>query len=134
MDEKEDCIVDTEGDVFYHVLSLGSAKEIKEKLSSMHSEPIYILNLAKNTINKFFPEQSFYFPDFVKWCALNYSQLERVIMNKNGSKIFSRVTAQGIRDLLRLSESNFQNSEPFNELEITKISKESSVEDKSNFL
>lgn len=56
MDEKEDCIADTKGGVFYLVLSVGSDKEIKEKIFFVHSEPIDILGLSKNTIIELCPE------------------------------------------------------------------------------
>ena len=59
MDEKEYCMADTKGDVFYLVLSMGSAKEMKEKLFYLHSRSIEILGLAKKTIIKFCPEESF---------------------------------------------------------------------------
>ena len=84
MYEKEYCIANRESYVLNLVLSMGIVKQIKEKLFSLHSESIDILGLAKNTIIDLFPKQSFHFPEFVEWCAQNYSQSERVIMNKDG--------------------------------------------------
>ena len=56
LDEKEDCIVDIEGDIFYPILSLGSVKETKERLSSLHFEPMNFFSLAMDSIIKFCPE------------------------------------------------------------------------------
>ena len=116
LENKEECIVDAEGDIFYPIFSLGSVKETKEKLSSLHFKPMSFISLARDTILKFFPKQSFHFLEFVEWYAQNYSQLERVIVNKSGSKVLSWVTTRDIRDSLGLSKSIFLNSEPFSEL------------------
>lgn len=130
LDEKEEYIIDTEGDIFYPILSLCSVKETRDRLSSLHFEPTSFLSLVGDTILKFYPKHSFDFFEFVEWYTQKYSQLERVIVNKSRSKIQSQVTTQDIRESLGLSKSILLNSEPFNELEINSVYRESSAKEK----
>ena len=54
-------------------------------------------------------------------------------MNVDGTKFLSWFNAQGIQESLGLSESFSQNDESFNELDITKVYRESSDEEKNYF-
>ena len=55
-------------------------------------------------------------------------------MNADGEKSLCRVNSQGIRESLGLLDSISQNVESFDELEITRVFRESNVEVKNYFL
>ena len=95
LEPNEDYIVDSQGEIFETLLTLGTMKELKQQL--FMSSPL-IPDQLKVVINFYTLEPSFLFLEFVQWYVPHYSISERVIMNSNGSKVLCQVNAQTIRD------------------------------------
>jgi hypothetical protein len=114
MDANEDQIVDTQGEIFETLLTLGIMKELKKHF--FMSNPS-IPDQLKVTVNFYTLEPSYQFPEFIHWSALHYLVSERVIMNYNGCKVLCRVDAQTFRDAFLVSESDINDLEKFNEEE-----------------
>lgn len=74
------------------------------------------------------------FPKFTQWCVDNYSKTKRVIVNSTGSKVLCWIDVKTVRDSLGLSESIVIESERFTEEEINRIYRESTNEEKGQFL
>jgi hypothetical protein len=134
LDEKEESIVDKEGDIFDPILSVSSISESKNKLVALEIENYDVLSSARASISRFCQEQTCHFPEFVSWCATNYSHTKRVIVAFDGSKILCRVNSQVIRDSLGLFHPFPQNFVSFDEVELTRVYKECSLETKNEFL
>ena len=65
---------------------------------------------------QFVIESVFSYLEFIEWCVSNYSKLERVIMNSDGSKVLCYINPQSIREALSIPESNEYLIEQFSEL------------------
>jgi hypothetical protein len=52
---------------------------------------ILFLEVVDTTIVPYDVEIAFSFPEFIGWCAEQYSHEERVIVNKKGSEVMCRV-------------------------------------------
>jgi hypothetical protein len=69
-------------------------------------------------------ELCFQFPKFIGWCAKQYTESERVVIDKNGSKVLCKIDAMSIRESLKITKSFSENFEPFDEEEIIRVYRE----------
>ena len=57
----------------------------------------------------------FQFPEFTGWCAKQYSESERVVIDKKGSKVLCKIDVVSVRESLKIPNSFSDNFEPFDE-------------------
>lgn len=70
LDPNEDHIVDTYGEIFKALLTLGTMKESKQKLFILSPS---IPDQLKVVVNFYTLEPSYLFPEFVQWSVSHYS-------------------------------------------------------------
>ena len=73
LDEREECLVDRDRGVYDPFLSVGNVSVIKERLWRYNTQGNDILNACRSFLYYFSIEQTLHFPEFVEWCASNYS-------------------------------------------------------------
>jgi hypothetical protein len=89
---------------------------------------------AQASIVPYAIEVAFPFLEFVSWCAEQYSQEEKIILNKLGSKVLCRVDNPSIRHALGTLESSPVGSKPFEEEKLFIVYRECPPEVKTLFL
>ena len=115
LDEREEFLVDRDRGVYDPFLSSGNVSFIKERLWWYNSQGNDILNSYKSFLYYFSIEQTLPFPEFVEWCASNYSSSERVIVSRSMSKILCRIDEKAIHGFLNLLDNYPDSGESVNE-------------------
>ena len=82
----------------------------------------------------FVVEKNIPFPEFVEWCANNYSSSERVVMSRATSKILYRVNVKSIHEVLSLPDNFPVIPESFNEQVLIELYKNCETEIRCQFL
>jgi hypothetical protein len=88
---KEEALIDRDSDVFDIEITVSPVSVSKSNLLDKVGTRIPFLEAAQASITPYVVEVVFPFPEFVSWCAEQYSQEERVILNKLGSKVLCEV-------------------------------------------
>ena len=78
---------DSDSKIFYTMLSFVSINQLQTKLKTFKYRGKDIHGVYRSHFHFFCPEQTLIFPNFIEWCASNYSSSERVIMDVAKSKI-----------------------------------------------
>jgi hypothetical protein len=103
-------------------------------LSDNVGKQIPFLEAVQASIVPYVVEVAFPFPEFIGWCAEQYSQEEKVVLNKLGSDVLCRVDSPSIRYALGIPESPSAVSEPFEEENLIMVYRECPPEVKNLFL
>jgi hypothetical protein len=82
---REEALIDRDFDVFDIETTVSPISVSKSNLLDNARTCIPFLEAAQASITPYIVEIVFPFPKFVSWCAEQYSQGERVILNKLGS-------------------------------------------------
>ena len=105
----------------------------KEQLWSLKSEGIDVLNVWKSFMYYFSVKQTLYYPKFVEVCVNNYSPTERVIMNKNATRILFQVNANVIHEFLNVPSIFLENNESLSKETLVHVYRECNYEIKNSF-
>ena len=84
-------------------LTRGSISQCKQTIID---NPLIIPSKLRVSMCQFAIESVFPFLEFIEWRVSNYSKLERIIMNFNGSKVLYHINTQSIREVLSIPKSN----------------------------
>ena len=95
---------DRDGYVFHKVLSFGPVHDLNNILKILEAQGVDLHDIHRSHFHYFCPDQTLNFPYFVAWCDSNYSQLERVIMDSNWSKIPCPINSLVVRDALEVPQ------------------------------
>ena len=133
LDEREEFLVDRDRGVYDPFLSVGNVSVIKERLWRYNSQGNDILNSCKSFLYNFSIEQTLHFPEFVKWCAVNYLSSERFIVSHSTSRIFCRIDAKAIRGFLNLPDNYPDSREPINESVLAEVYRNCKTEVRCKF-
>jgi hypothetical protein len=106
----------------------------RANLSDNVGRQIPFLEAVQASIVPYVVEVAFPFPEFIGWCAEQYSQEEKVVLNKLGSEVLCRVDSLSIRYALDIPESPSTVSEPFEEENLIMVYRECPPEVKNLFL
>jgi hypothetical protein len=112
---KEEALIDKDSDVFYTEITVSPISVSRSNLLDNVGKHIPFLEAAQASITPYTIEVIFPFPEFVRWCAKQYSQEEKVILNKLGSEVLCEIDSPSIRHTLNSLESFPTVSEPFEE-------------------
>ena len=134
LDEREEYLVDRDRGVYDPFLSVGSVSIIKERLWRYNSQGNDILNACKSFLYHFSIEQTLHFPEFAKWCAVNYSSSQRVIVSHSTSRILCKIDAKVIRQNLNFPDNYPDSREPVNESILAEVYKNCETEVCCKFL
>jgi hypothetical protein len=127
LDPDQEAIVDIDGEIYEPVITLGRVTELKQRIETKN---LLIPDQVRTFVKHFTIDSTFPFPEFIHWSASNISSAKRVIMNFDGSNVLCQINLQSIREALRLSESNEEESVQFDEKESIRSFRESSPEQK----
>ena len=105
VDDREEFLVDRDRSVCDPFLYIGSVSISKEKLWYYKSQGNDVLNVCKYFLYYFAIEKTLHLPDFVEWCAINYSPSQRIIVSQSASRILCKFDATVIRENLNLPEN-----------------------------
>ena len=78
-------------------------------------------------------KQTLYYPEFVEWCVNNYSPTERLIMNKNTTRILCQVNENVIHEVLNVPKIFPVNTEALSEETLVQVYRECKSEIKMPF-
>ena len=92
------------------------------------------MNVCKSFLYYFAIEQTFHFPEFMEWCAMNYSPSQRIIVSHSTSRILCKINAKVIHENLNLLDSYPDQREPVNELILAELFKSCETEIRCQFL
>jgi hypothetical protein len=130
----EEALIDRDSDVFDTEITISPISVSRSNLSDNVGKHIPFLEAVQASIVPYVVEVTFPFPEFIGWCAEQYSQEEKVVVNKQGSEVMCRVESMSIRDALSIPESFSAVSEPFNEENIIRLYRECPSEVRDLFL
>jgi hypothetical protein len=88
---KEESLIDRDFDVFNKETMVSPVSVSKENLLNNDGSCIPFLEASQASFTPYVVETVFPFPEFVSWCAEQYSQGERVILNKLGSEVLCKI-------------------------------------------
>jgi hypothetical protein len=120
----EEALIDRDTDVSDVEITISPISVSRSNLSDIIGKSISFLEAVQATIVPYVVEIAFSFPEFVGWCAEQYSHEERVIVNKQGSQVLCRIEGLSIRESLGIPESFSANYEPFNEEKLIRVYRE----------
>ena len=130
----EEALIDRDFDVFDTIITVSPISMSRANLSNHVGRQICFLEAIQASIVPYVIEVSFHFPKFIGWCEEQYSQEEKVIMNKQRFKALYRVESLSIQDSLSIPKSFFVASEPFDEENIIRVYRECPSEVRDLFL
>ena len=110
----EEVFEDMDSEVFVTMLYFGPINQIKTKIKDFEDQGTYLHGVYRSYFHFLCPEKSLGFPDFVEWCAPNYSSSERVIMDSTKYKILCHVNYLLVYDSLVVPSSFNLSQEYFN--------------------
>jgi hypothetical protein len=131
---KEETLIDRDSDIFDTEITVSPIFVSRANLLDNVEKRIPFLEAAQSSIAPYVIEIAFPFPEFIIWCAKQYSQEERVILNKFGSEVLCRVDNPSIRHALGTPESSPAMTEPFEEEKLITVYRECPPEVKTLFL
>ena len=79
-------------------------------------------------------KQTLHYPEFVEWCVNNYSPTERLIMNKNTTRILCQVNENVIHKVLNVPKIFPENTKALREETLVQVYRECMYEIKNSFL
>jgi hypothetical protein len=121
---REEALIDRDSDVFDTEITVSPISVSRSNLLDNVGTHIPFLEAAQASITPYVVEVVFPFPEFVSWCAEQYSQEERVILNKLGSEVLCEIDSPSLRHTLSIPESSPTVSEPFEEEKMITIYRE----------
>ena len=83
----EDLFLDRDAEVFDTMLLNGPVDTVKQKLMFLKYQGIDVHNVYQSYFHYFTTDQTLSCPNFIDWCANNYSLSGRLIMDINNSKM-----------------------------------------------
>jgi hypothetical protein len=92
----EEALIDRDSDVFDTEITISPISVSRANLSDNVGKHIPFLEAVQATIVPYAVEVAFPFPEFIGWCAEQYSQEEKVVLNKLGSEVLCRVDSLSI--------------------------------------
>jgi hypothetical protein len=84
----EKVLIDRDCEIFEIVMSQFDPYELRKLASNRFMYLHDNLHIWELNLGKFIIPQTYFFPEFVSWCAKNYLSDKRVMVSKNGSIIF----------------------------------------------
>ena len=111
----EEAPIDQESDVFDTEITISPISMSRANMSDSVGKKILFLEAVQSTIVPYTVKVTFPFLEFICWCAEQYSQEEKVVVNINGSEVLCRVESLSIRGALGIPESFSVVSVPFKE-------------------
>ena len=79
-------------------------------------------------------EQTLHFPEFVEWCAVNYSSSERIIVSRSTSRTLCQIDAKAIREILNLPNNYPDSRESVNKSVLTEVYRNCETDVRCKFL
>ena len=107
---------------------------LKNILKTLKTQGVELQNVCRSHFHYLCLDQTLNFPYFVAWCASNYSQSKRVIMDSNQSKILCPINSLVVRDALEVPQSFSQNLEDFVEETVIELYMHATTKEKQAFL
>jgi hypothetical protein len=112
---REETLIDRDFDIFDTEIMVSPISMSRSNLLDNVGMFIPFLEVAQASIIPYVIETVFPFPKFVSWCAEQYSQGERVILNKLGSEVLCKVDSPSLQHTLNIPYASPTVSDPFEE-------------------
>jgi hypothetical protein len=84
---KEEALIDRDSDVFDVVITISPVSVSRTKFLDNVGKQLPFLESFQASIFPYVVEIAFPFLKFISWCAEQYSQEEKVVLNKLGSEV-----------------------------------------------
>jgi hypothetical protein len=130
----EESLIDRDSDVFDTEITISPVSVSRVNMSDHVGRKLPFLEVVQASIVPYAIEVTFPFPEFIGWCAEQYSQEQKVILNRLGSEVLCRINCPSIRYALDIPESPSTTSKPFDEEKIVTVYRECPPEVKNLFL
>ena len=131
---EEEILVDENAEIFDTILVGEAIETTRGKLEIFKDWGGYTCGVFKSFFHFFSVGQTPHFPEFVEWCANNFSVAEGVIMNKSKSKILCSIQAFVICKTLHILDEFVHISQDYQEENIIRCFREYTDESKETFL
>jgi hypothetical protein len=131
---KEEALIDRDSDIFDTEITVSPISVSRANLLDNVGRQIPFLEVVQASIVPYAIKVTFPFPEFISWCVEQYSQEEKVILNRLGSEVLCRVDSPSVRHALGTPESSPTASEPFKEEKLITVYRECPPEVKTLFL
>ena len=131
---EEESLMDENAKIFDTILLGETIEAARGKLESLLDQGSDTCGVFKSFFHFFSINQTPHFPEFVEWCACNFSTTEGVIMNRSKSKILCSVQVHVIRKTLHVLDEFVQISQKYREENIIHFFRESIIENREAYL
>ena len=131
---EEESIIDKNANIFDTILVGEAIETTRGKLEFLKDRGRDTCGVFKSFFHFFSIGQTPHCPEFVEWCADNFSVTEGVIMNKSKSKILCPIQAFVIRKTLDIPDEFTHISQDYQEEDIIRCFREFTDESKETFL
>jgi hypothetical protein len=112
---REEALINRDSDVSDTEITVSPISVSRSNMLDNVGKRIPFLEVAQASITPYVVEVVFPFPEFIRWCVEQYSQEEKVILNKLGSDVLYEIDSLSLRHTLSIPESFPTVSEPFEE-------------------
>jgi hypothetical protein len=129
----EEALIDRDSNVFDTEITVSPVSLSRSNLSDHVGRQIPFLKSFQASIVPYVVEVAFPFPEFIGWCTEQYSQEERIILNKLQSEVLCKIDIPSIRYALNIPDSLSTTYEPFNEENLVIVYRECPSEVKNLF-
>jgi hypothetical protein len=92
----EEVLIDIDSYVFDTGITISPISVSRDNMSNNVGKQIPFLEAIQATIVPYVFEIAFPFPKFIGWCAKQYSQEEKVFLNKRWSEVLCRLESLSI--------------------------------------
>ena len=130
----EESLVDKNAEIFDTILVGETIETTRGKLEVLKDQGSDTYGVFKSFFHFFSVSQTPNCPEFVEWCACNFSTTEGVIMNRYKSKILFLVQDHVVYKTLHVPDEFVQISLKYREDNIIHLFRESTIENTEYFL
>jgi hypothetical protein len=133
-ENNEEALIDRDNDVCDPEFIVAPISQLRSNLADVRGKGFPFLESVQASLILYATELCFQFPEFIGWCAEQYSESERVVIDKKGSKVLCKIDVVSVRESLKIPKSFSENFEPFDEEEMIRVYRECQPEIKTLFL
>ena len=130
----EESLIDENAKIFNTILVGEATETTRGKLEILKDRGRDTCGVFKSFFHFFYVGQTPHCPEFIEWCADNFSFAEEVIMNKSKSRILYSVQDSMIRKTLHIPDEFVHISQNYQEENIICCFRESTDKSRETFL
>jgi hypothetical protein len=108
-ENNEEALIDRDNDVCDPEFIVAPISQLRSNLVDVRGKGFPFLESVQASLILYATELCFQFPKFIGWCAEKYSESERVVIDKKGSKVLCKIDVVSVRESLKIPKSFSEN-------------------------